>query len=146
MNVPVQRIIDGLGGPHYFKQAIRHEYDLIAVIREGLPIASVGFLQQNLDLTNKQMSALLAISESTYQRRLRGNALLTPVETEKALSLAEVYERGIDVFQDKADLAHWLHSQVRSLESQKPIDLLDTTIGRKRIMNVLNAILHGIYL
>jgi putative toxin-antitoxin system antitoxin component (TIGR02293 family) len=146
MNVPIQRIVEGLGGQQYFKRPIRHEFDLIEVVKEGLPIASVAFLQKNFGLTNKQMSALLAISESTYQRRLRANATLTVDETEKVISLSEVYERGMEVFEDGSDLARWLVSPVRNLQNRKPIDLLDTMLGRAQVMTVLNALLHGIYL
>jgi putative toxin-antitoxin system antitoxin component (TIGR02293 family) len=146
MQVPIHRIVEGLGGPQHFKRPIRHEFDLIEVVREGLSIASVAHLQQNFGLTNKQMSALLAISESTYQRRLRAKGTLTPDETEKAISLSEIYEKGIEVFEDKADLERWLQSSVRNLQGSRPVDLLDTMLGRKQVMTVLNAILHGIYL
>lgn len=145
MNVPIQRIVEGLGGPQHFRRPIQHEFDLIEVIKEGLPIASVEHLQKSFGLTNKQMSALLAISESTYQRRLRAKGTLTSDETEKAISLSELLEKGLDVFENEADLAHWLNASVRSLGGAKPISLLETTIGRKQVMNVLYAILHGIF-
>lgn len=146
MNVPIQRIVEGLGGPQQFNRPIQHEFDLIEVIKEGLPIASVQHLQKHFGLTNKQMSALLAISESSYQRRTRAKGVLTSYETEKAISLAEVFEKGLDVVENKADLRHWLHTQIHSLQGDTPFALLVTTPGRKQVMNVLNAILYGVYL
>ncbi|MEZ0607096.1 antitoxin Xre/MbcA/ParS toxin-binding domain-containing protein [Fibrella sp. WM1] len=142
----MKRIVDGLGGMQFFKRPIQHEFDLMEVVREGLPIASVEFLRHNFGLTNKQMSTFLAISESTYQRRLRAQSTLTPDETEKAISLSELYEKGMEVFENKDDLEQWFNAPVQNLQNRKPIDLLDTMLGRAQVMTVLNALLHGIYL
>ncbi len=146
MNVPVQQIMEGLGGDRFVKRPVRHEFDLIKLVNEGLPMESVAFLQKNFGFTNKEMSHILAISESTYQRRVRAKSKLTQDETEKAISLAEVYEKGIEVFENQPDFDDWLHSSIVSLQHQRPVDLLDSMLGRKQVMRVLNAILHGIYL
>ena len=145
MQISVQKIMDGLGGNRFIKRQVRHEFDLIELVKEGVPMESVAFLQSNFGLTNREMSHILSISESTYQRRIRAKARLTQDETEKAISLAEVYEKGIEVFENKEDLEYWLSSHVPALQQNKPIDLLGSMIGRKQIMNVLNALLHGIF-
>lgn len=146
MQVPINRILEGLGGDRFIKRPIRHDYDLIELVKEGLPMESVAFLQSNLGFTNKEMSHILAISESTYQRRIRAKSRLTQDETEKAISLSEIYEKGIDVFENKEDFSYWLASRLPPLLNQRPVDMLGSMIGRKQVMNVLNAILHGIYL
>jgi len=146
MQVPINRILEGLGGDRFIKRPIRHDYDLMELVKEGLPMESVAFLQNNLGFTNKEMSHILAISESTYQRRIRAKSRLTQDETEKAISLSEIYEKGIDVFENKEDFSYWLASRLPTLLNQRPVDMLGSMIGRKQVMNVLNAILHGIYL
>lgn len=146
MQVSINRILEGLGGDRFIKRPIRHDYDLIELVKEGLPMESVAFLQRNLGFTNKEMSHILAISESTYQRRIRAKSRLTQDETEKAISLSEIYEKGIDVFENKEDFSYWLASRLPPLLNQRPVDMLGSMIGRKQVMNVLNAILHGIYL
>ena len=145
MQVSVQKIMDGLGGNRFSKRQGQHEFDLIELGQEGLPMESIAFLQNNFGLTNKEMSHILSISESTYQRRIRAKAKLTQDETEKAISLAEVYEKGMEVFENKEDLEYWLNSRVLALQQKKPIDLLGSMIGRKQIMNVLNALLYGLF-
>jgi putative toxin-antitoxin system antitoxin component (TIGR02293 family) len=146
MNVAVSRIVSALGGETVLNHRVRHELDLIAVAEAGLPIESLLFLQHNMGFTNKTMSHILAISESTYQRRIRTKAKLTKDEGEKVISLSEVYEKGIEVFENPFDFNQWLYADIASLQHQKPVDLLDSMVGRKQVMNVLNAILHGIYL
>ena len=145
MQVSVQQIMSGLGGDRFVKRAVRHEFDLIEIVKEGLPMESVAFLQNNFGFTNKEMSHILSISESTYQRRIRAKLRLTQDETEKAISLAEVYEKGIEVFEDKQDLEYWFASPISALQDKKPIDLLETMIGRKQVLNVLNVLLHGLF-
>ena len=145
MQVSIQKIMAGLGGDRFVKRQVRHEYDLIELVKEGLPMESVAFLQSNFGFTNKEMSHILSISESTYQRRIKAKSTLTQDETEKAISLAEVYEKGIDVFEDNEDFEYWLNSTIPALQDQKPINLLGSMIGRKQVMNVLNALLHGLF-
>ncbi len=107
---------------------------------------SVAFLQKNLGFTNKTMSHILAISESTYQRRIRNHARLSQDETEKAISLSEVFAKGMEVFENREDFEDWLNAEVSALQNRKPVAFLDTMVGRKQVLNVLNALLHGIYL
>ena len=146
MQVSVRQIIEGLGGDKYIKHPVRHEFDLMTVVREGLPIESLTYLQRNFGFTNKAMSHILAISQSTYQRRIKAKDKLTQDETEKAIALSEVFEKGIEVFENLPDFHDWMHSSIASLQQQHPVDLLNSTLGRKQVMRVLNAILHGIYL
>ncbi|RCR66094.1 type II RES/Xre toxin-antitoxin system antitoxin [Larkinella punicea] len=145
MQVPLQKIVLALGGEGLINHQVRHEFDLLAVAREGLPMDSITHLQKNMGFTNKTMSHILAISESTYQRRIRNQAKLNQDETEKAIALSEIYAKGMEVFEIKEDFEYWLNAKIIALQSQKPIDLLDSMIGRKQVLNVLNAILHGIY-
>ncbi|WP_461100902.1 type II RES/Xre toxin-antitoxin system antitoxin [Spirosoma koreense] len=145
MQISVRQLIAGLGGERFINRPIRHELDLIELVKEGLPMESVAFLQNNFGFTNKEMSLILSISESTYQRRIRTKSKLSQDETEKAISLAEVYQRGMEVFEDKADLEYWLNSPIPALQEKKPIDLLNTMVGRQQILHVLNALLHGLF-
>lgn len=145
MQVSVQKIVEGLGGERLINHKVRHEFDLLDVVSAGIPIASAAFLQNRFGLTHKQMSRILSISESTYQRRIKAKSTLTQDESEKAISLAEVYEKGMEVFEDDDDFAYWLSSEIPSLQNRKPVSLLNSMIGRKQVMNVLNALLHGIF-
>lgn len=145
MQVSVRKIIEGLGGEQVIKRLIRHEFDLIELVKEGLPMESVAFLQSNFGFTNREMSHILAISESTYQRRIRTGATLTQDETEKAVSLSELYAKGLDVFRDKIDFETWLQTRIPAMGNQRPADMLDSMIGRQQVVDELNRILHGVF-
>lgn len=64
----------------------------------------------------------------------------------KTVSLEEIYTKGLAVFEDKAVFEEWLNKNVLNLQLQKPKNLLEDATGRKQVMNVLNAVLYGIYL
>jgi putative toxin-antitoxin system antitoxin component (TIGR02293 family) len=145
MQVPIRQILEGLGGDRFIKRPVRHDFDLMEIVKEGLPMESVAFLQNNIGLTNKEMSHILAISESTYQRRIRAKATLTPDETEKAISLSELYAKGIDVFRSQADFETWLQTKIPAMSGQRPADMLSFMIGRQYVMDELNRILHGVF-
>lgn len=145
MQVAIRKIIDGLGGDQLIKRPVRHEFDLMEVVKEGLPIESVAFLQSNFGFTNKEMSYILAISESTYQRRIRAKSKLTEDETEKAISLSEVYAKGIDVFRNKPDFENWLQTKIPAMGDRRPVDMLGLIIGRQYVIDELNRILHGVF-
>lgn len=145
MQVSVRKIMEGLGGDRFIKRPVRHEFDLIEIVKEGLPMESVAFLQSNFGFTNKEMSHILAISESTYQRRIRAKERMTQDETEKAISLSELYAKGVDVFRSASDFENWLQTSIPAMGNQRPTDMLDSMIGRQHVMDELNRIVHGIF-
>lgn len=145
MQVPIRQILEGLGGDRFIKRPVRGEFDLMEIVKEGLPMESVGFLQNNIGLTNKEMSHILSISESTYQRRIKAKATLTSDETEKAISLSELYAKGVNVFRDKSDFETWLQTKIPAMGGRRPTDMLSSMVGRQYVIDELNRILHGVF-
>lgn len=145
MQVPIKQIVTALGGEQLIRRSIRHELDLLEVVREGLPMASVAHLQKNIGFTNKIMSHILAISESTYQRRIRSGTKLSQDETEKAISLSEVFETGKELFKKPGDFQYWLEHENYALGGEKPMKLLDSAFGRAQILEILGRMKYGIY-
>lgn len=145
MQVSVQQIMDGLGGEAVVKHRVENTFDLIDLIDVGLPMQSVKYLQDKMGFSNRTMSHLLAISESTYQRRIRTRSSLTKDESEKAVSLSELYAKGLDIFKNEAKLQFWLENPNYALGNRKPVDLLASSVGRQEAMEVLFRIQYGIY-
>ncbi|ADB38711.1 type II RES/Xre toxin-antitoxin system antitoxin [Spirosoma linguale] len=145
MQVSIPQIMTALGGDSVVKRRVETTFDLIDLVNEGLPMQSVKFLQDNLGFSNRLMSHLLAISESTYQRRIRAKSSLTKDETEKVISLSELYAKGIDILGSPEKFHYWLDSPNYALGNRKPIDLLNSTVGRQEAMEILFRIQYGIY-
>jgi putative toxin-antitoxin system antitoxin component (TIGR02293 family) len=141
----ISQVVSAFGGELMLQRPVHTAFDLIALVKEGLPMQAVKQLQDKLGFSNKTMSGLLTISESTYQRRIKTKTSLTNDEAEKAIGLSELYAKGFDLFGTDEKFRNWLEHDNFALGGRKPIDLLDTTIGRQEAIGILIRIEHGIY-
>ncbi|GAB3223341.1 hypothetical protein GCM10027346_02260 [Hymenobacter seoulensis] len=139
----VANMVDLMGGPAVIPQLVRNEMDLLAVAIKGISVQAVRALQRHLGFSNKEMSAVLGISESTLARREQTQKPLTLDEGEKAIQLSAVLVKGMEVFEDEEDLHFWLNSPIPALGGQKPKNLLHSVIGRDQVQDVLGRIQHG---
>lgn len=139
----VANMVDLMGGPAVIPQLVRNEMDLLAVAIKGLSVQAVRALQRHLGFSNKEMSAVLGVSESTLARREQTQKPLTLDEGEKAIQLSAVLVKGMEVFEDEEDLHFWLNSPIPALGGQKPKNLLHSVIGRDQVQDVLGRIQHG---
>lgn len=139
------QIIDILGGPKVFNQKVDSYLSFMEITEKGFPIAIAQRVQKRLNLSNKQFSEMLNLSESTFQRRIKNKSLLSVGESEKVVDFSKIIAKGVDVFEDENDFKTWLESPVLALGNKKPIDLLVSSIGREEVLNVLYRIEHGIF-
>ncbi|RSK49874.1 type II RES/Xre toxin-antitoxin system antitoxin [Hymenobacter rigui] len=139
----VSSMVELMGGPAVIPQLVRNEMDLLAVAIKGISVQAVRALQQHLGFSNKEMSVVLGVSESTLARREQTRKPLTLDEGEKAIQLSAVLAKGMEVFEDEEDLHFWLNSPVPALGGQKPKHLLHSVIGRNQVQDVLGRIQHG---
>lgn len=133
-----------LGGKNAINQKISNEMDLITITRQGLPKRTVAVLAKKLNISMERFSNLLHISHRTLQRKAATEHLSVHV-SEQILAIAEVVRRGIEVIGDDDRFVSWLHSDLRSLEFKKPIDLMDTSFGTQMLLRILGRIEHGVY-
>ncbi|RSK39530.1 type II RES/Xre toxin-antitoxin system antitoxin [Hymenobacter perfusus] len=139
----VANMVELMGGPTVIPQLVRNEMDLLAVAIKGISVQAVRALQQHLGFSNKEMSVVLGVSESTLARREQTRKPLTLDEGEKAIQLSAVLAKGMEVFEDEEDLHFWLNSPIPALGGQKPKHLLHSVIGRDQVHDVLGRIQHG---
>ncbi len=144
----LQEIVDVMGGNAVVKGAIEYPSDLIALTQEGLPITALKNLQNELGLTNREVTQLMGLSESTLIRRYKAvnaDQRLTRDETDKLIHVSKVVARGMEVFESEEKFELWLRSEVRALGNKRPLDLLWSSLGREQILEILIRIEHGIY-
>lgn len=138
------RIISVLGGSVHIGQAINSDFDLIEITRKGLPKSVVTTLSSILGISMEQMSNLIHVSHRTIQRK-SDTDLLNVYSTEQILEIAEVISRGIEVLGTLEAFTSWLHSEIRHLDYQKPIQFLDTSFGTNLVKDTLGRIEYGVY-
>lgn len=138
------RIISVLGGSLSVGQSINSDFDLIQITRKGLPTSVVATLSNLLGISMEKMSDLIHISHRTIQRK-SDKDLLNIYSTEQILEIAQVVSRGIEVLGSLDNFTSWLHSDIRVLNYNKPISLLDTSFGTALVIDVLGRIEFGVY-
>ncbi|OYY74231.1 MAG: hypothetical protein B7Y40_05695 [Gammaproteobacteria bacterium 28-57-27] len=85
------------------------------------------------------------IPERTFQRRQKAGERLTPEESERALRYARVVAEADRVFGEHDKGMRWLHSPMKQLENQSPLDVLDTDIGARLVEEILGQIDEGFF-
>ncbi|WP_162055979.1 type II RES/Xre toxin-antitoxin system antitoxin [Pontibacter pamirensis] len=141
----LESIVEVLGGEENIGRNVHGRGDYIKVFREGrISVRGLKVLQRKVRLTNVRMASILHISESKYQR-IKQQDMLGKAESDAVYNVSKVYAKGMEVLGDEEDLNRWLNTENQALGNEKPIDWLDSSIGREQLMNVLTAIEYGHY-
>lgn len=139
-----ERITSVLGGSISVGKSINSDLDLIEITRKGLPKSVVVTVSKILGISMEAMSNLIHVSHRTIQRKSDSD-LLNVYSTEQVLEIATVISRGIEVLGTLEAFTSWLHSEIRHLNYQKPINFLDTSFGTSLIKDTLGRIEYGVY-
>lgn len=90
-----------------------------------------------------EQAEVLEVSTKTLTRwRSKGEAL-TPQQTDRVAVVEAIFRTGERVVGSREDMLRWIHSPIHYLEGQRPIELLKTETGRRRVEDALHAIEWG---
>jgi len=137
-------VIDLLGGTKYIKPKINNRIELLSLAKKGLSTKVLGAIQKNTNLSMKELTASLPISVATLSRQKKAprfNSLIS----EKLISLAIFWARGLEIFEDNEKFLLWLHNPSIALGGITPISLIDSSIGIDILKNELGRIEHGVF-
>jgi putative toxin-antitoxin system antitoxin component (TIGR02293 family) len=116
-----------------------------AIRQRPLKKRHVIFISFKLRLQQKDTAELIGVSVRTYQRQKR-TANITNAASENIIKLAELYETGLNTFDnDEGSFHAWLNASVPALNNERPIDLLSSNLGIDLVRDELLRIEHGIY-
>ena len=94
----------------------------------------------------------MSFTEPKKHRRRMVTAIKKQIRHyEKCLPLlatldTEIYATGQELFTDDVGLALWLCAPARALNGEIPLFVARTEAGRKQVLNILTALVHGGYL
>ncbi len=118
--------------------------DLISITRHGIFKRNLSLLAEKLSFTMNEISRVLHVSERTLQRYKDEDRLSSDI-SERTLMLTNLYERGVEVFENADNFTDWLRTPLPAFNNQKPIQLLDTSFGFQLILDELGRIEHGVF-
>ncbi len=70
---------------------------------------------------------------------------MTPAESDRRARISGVYEAAVEMIGDEKKAIAWLNTPNRALGGEKPLDQLDTDMGRRTVKDLLGRIAHGVY-
>jgi len=144
ISYPILTAVSMLGGNQVLQDKPRTALDWVAVIRQGIPAASIDSIAKTIRVTKTELAVALGIPERTLARRKK-EGLLTSDESAKLIRLARVVERAEEVFEDMPATIDWLKSPNTALAGETPLSLLDTDIGAESVLDTLGRIAHGVF-
>ena len=120
------------------------DFDLLQLARKGITKKALLALAKKISLTLEEIATVLHISERTLQR-YTPTTLVKTEYADKAIELARLYERGIEVLGSEKAFSGWIKTPNLALGGEIPFNLLDTRIGFKMILDILGRIEHGVF-
>ena len=117
----------------------------IKAVRLGISPRQVEIFLEDNKFGIKETLKCLAISPSSFFLKKKNRAKLNREMTEKFLRFVHVLKQAEKTLESLPEATAWLYRQIPSLNSQRPIDLLDTEPGHKLVEQTLLQIEYGIY-
>lgn len=120
------------------------DFDLLKLARKGVSKKALISLAKSISLTIQQVADIMHISERTLQR-YTPSTLIKTEHAEKAIELAKLYERGIEVFGNLENFNDWMKTPNYTLNGEEPIALLDSSLGFDLVFQTLGRIEYGVF-
>lgn len=135
-------IIDVVGGAAVVETPIFSQFDLIRVVRAGLPVGAVHALIRSGRLSRAETDRVVVARKTLAHRERIGT--LTADQSDRLVRVARVLATAEETFGDRDKAHRWLRRPTATLADEAPLDLLDTEEGAREVESVLGRIAHGI--
>jgi putative toxin-antitoxin system antitoxin component (TIGR02293 family) len=128
--------------------------DLIAVIREGIPAASIADLSSRMGISKENLLNSLGLSRATISRKEREDLALSKDESERVLGVQSLIEQVQTMIEESGDptgfdaarwVAEWLAKPLPALGGETPASYMDTFAGQKLVSELLSYSQSGAY-
>lgn len=141
-----ETISESLGGEQVLHKEIHSAIDLFMLAKTGIPKQTVEELAPMLGWSvTSLVENYLPISLRSFQRKQK-NELLSLPASESILRIAEVYSRGLEVFDnDSEELKRWISTKNIPLGGVTPAELLVNSFGVSLVLERLEMIEYGMY-
>ena len=118
--------------------------NIIKQIKKGLPVSSFEKLRKNLNISEKTLSSTVKIAKRTLTRRKQEGRFKVD-ESERVFRIAKLYDKAIDVFEDRNLARKWFKEPARALNGNTPLEYADTELGAQEVEDLLGRIEYGVF-
>jgi putative toxin-antitoxin system antitoxin component (TIGR02293 family) len=142
------RITNLLGGRQVLRHLPRNPLEAHELLVQGLPIAALTHLIDNLLILRTNISLVKAVGMSirTYQRHKdMPKVPLSQEQSGRTWKFAEILSRATAVLGSQEEAEQWLERPAIGLDQRRPIDLLTTPAGVELVDQFLKRLEYGVY-
>ena len=114
----------------------------------GTPIGKIKELNERYALTLRDIADILDVAPKTLTRwakNINSSKLISKRKSDSLDILESILELGKEVLGSEEELNNWLHNPVFALDGKKPVDLIKTESGRRKVEAALHQIEYGIF-
>ena len=122
----------------------RSTKELIAELKEGLPIDAFETLRSQMELPASDLANVINIAQRTLSRRRKSGRLYTD-ESERLFRIAALFDRAVEVLGDKEAAKQWFKGPKKALGGQTPLEFADTEPGAREVGALLGRLEHGVF-
>lgn len=140
--VSALQIAEAMGGAKTLRgREIRTDSELQKAVEEGLPKSVLPAIFQNVVGPGEAAQFThRVVPRATYARRKN----LNKTESERAEQIARVIASAEYVWNSHEDAKWWLNTEHPELDGQTPLEMSLSSVGARRVEELLNKILHGL--
>jgi putative toxin-antitoxin system antitoxin component (TIGR02293 family) len=138
----IQHAIEIVGGSLSLGQSVRSGRELVAAIRDGLPVGTVEHVIASGRLSLAEVGQIVLPRKTLSHRRKIGT--LTPDQSDRLMRTARVIAAAEETFGSQDKAATWLRRPTTALAGDTPLSLLDTSEGALIVEDWLARIDHGL--
>ena len=122
----------------------RSAQELMATLREGLPVTAFESLRVALDVPTRALAETTNIAVRTLARR-KQEGRLRKDESERVLRIGALCDRATDVLEGRDAARQWLKSPKRALGGCTPLEYADTEPGAREVEDLLTRLEYGVF-
>jgi putative toxin-antitoxin system antitoxin component (TIGR02293 family) len=114
----------------------------------GSTIGKIRELNERYALTLSDIADILDVAPKTLTRwakNINSSKLISKRKSDSLDVLESILELGKKVLGSEEELNNWLHNPVFALDGKKPVDLIKTESGRRKVEAALHQIEYGIF-
>jgi len=123
---------------------LKSNFEKMEQVRSGISKSVLVEIKNHINMDYDNLSTILGTTKTTIHNK-KNDDTFSPAVSEKIVALADLYEFGYTVFEDKLNFEKWIQTPNKALGSRKPLELLDTIFGIEEVTNIIGRIEHGVY-
>jgi len=146
--VELHRATELLGGKKVFQHSLDDALDVHEMLLQGLPLAALTHLIDNLSVIHKTafLEKVIGMSLRTFQRHKdSASKPLNKMQSDRIWKFATVLSEATAMFGSQAAAEHWMEQPAIGLNQRRPIDLLATSVGVEVVEEFLERLHYGVY-